>query len=197
MTDHSDDEPTLFDITPKPAKFDYFYTGENWPPEIDCPKHLPRTAIHIGTVEWSWSPANSRIDSYHLSSNRSHTHWILWVGNFDDNETFKWIHTPYAYGLKKGVSAKTAAADLILAAWQGEITCYGPDSIEPFHMVTAEGLLSKDELYALTKQVWTETGQTWLEGMPSLDQFSNPVLLECLKIYAGIKNEMRIIDRAK
>lgn len=153
MTDYNDEQPTLFDMppAPNPARFDCVYTDGEWPTEIDCPKQQPRTAIFIGYLEWSWSPANSRIESYYLSTNRRHTHWILW-GSIYDAEHDDYKQGPQAYCPKKGVTAKTAAVNLILTAWQGEITTYRSEPLEPFHGFS-EGLLSGEELHALLAEM--------------------------------------------
>ena len=47
------------------------------------PKRMERTADFLCTIEWSWSPANERMESYYLQ--RGRTHWILWRKDFDDN----------------------------------------------------------------------------------------------------------------
>jgi hypothetical protein len=64
----------------------------------------------------------------------------------------KWVRYPYALCIKKGVEAGAAAIHLLIAGWKGEMTTYGsPD--EP-HYVTAEGLLSADELKIAAKIFW-------------------------------------------
>jgi hypothetical protein len=139
-------------LSPIDAKFTY--AGPNWTPTIDCPKRLPRSARHVATIEWAWSPAHSRQDRLHLSTNRSRTHWILWNGYLDDNEwPTRWRHSPYAFCNKEGLDAKTAALYLLVAGWRGELAAYGsPD--EPFHYVTREGLLSAAELNLATEIFW-------------------------------------------
>jgi len=140
------------ELPPKPADLDCIYAPPGWvteedrhvftPPPIDCPEKLPQRAVHVGTVEWAWSPAHSRQDKLHLSTNKSRSHWILWTGYFDDDETMRWEHFPYAFCVKKGVPAKTAVVYLLLEGWKGD--SYIPD--EPPHYFTSAGLLSADEL---------------------------------------------------
>jgi hypothetical protein len=150
----------LLHLPRKPADLDCVYTPTGWvnvedryvftPPPIDCPKKLPQRAAHVGTVEWAWSPAHSRQDRLHLSTNRIRSHWILWTGYFDDNETMRWEHFPYAFCVKKGVPAKTAAVYLLLKGWKGDPDI--PD--EPPHYFTSEGLLSSDELNMVAEVFW-------------------------------------------
>lgn len=140
-------------LPPKPESFECRYAGMNWTRTIDCPADIPRTAKHVATVEWAWSPAHSRTDRYRLSTNRSRSHWILWTGYYDEDEFQKWIYWPYAYGPKRGAPAKTAAMYLLLTGWQGEQREFESPS-DPFHYLTRSGLLSGDELAMLSEIAW-------------------------------------------
>ena len=42
------------------------------------PTMMPPSASPLAKLEWSWSPMNSAILSFHLSLNRAGTHWIAW-----------------------------------------------------------------------------------------------------------------------
>jgi hypothetical protein len=141
-----------------PAEFNY--AGPDWIPTIDCPKTLPRGAKYVATVEWAWSPAHSRQDSYHLSTNRSRTHWILWLGYIDEEcWTAKWEHYPRAFCAKRGMPAKTAAFYLFLEGCRAERAQYDGSPEEPFHYVTGEGVLSSRELNLAAQHVWGNESQ--------------------------------------
>lgn len=128
-------------------------TNFEFPTHFDCPKKMPRTAKYVGGVEWAWSPGHSRQDLYYLSTNRSRTHWILWFGYFDDYDTHRWEHLPYAFGPKIGVSDKDAACELILAGWTNEIK---NGDVDQFHFVVSEGLLSLDDMLKIAECVWVD-----------------------------------------
>jgi hypothetical protein len=65
----------------------------------------------------------------------------------------KWVRYPHAFCIKKGVELRAAAIHLLIAGWKGEMAAYGsPD--EPFHYVTAEGLLSANELKIAAEIFW-------------------------------------------
>jgi hypothetical protein len=104
----------------------------------------------VASVAWSWSPAHSRDDVYHLSTNKHRTHWILWISVYNDVvPPYGWMRAPYAYGPKPGVSPEIAAFYLVLEAWKHE-----QDATAPFRQIDAEGLLSADDLYLLADLVW-------------------------------------------
>jgi hypothetical protein len=55
------------------------------PPGIEAPENPPSSALFIAGVDmFSDSPFNQRADKYLLSRNRPRSHWILWVGYYDD-----------------------------------------------------------------------------------------------------------------
>ena len=146
------------DIPSLPAKPNHFecqYAGKNWMPDIDCPARMPRTAKHVATVEWTWTPWHNYEFSYHLSTNISRTHWILWWGYYDDIVTCKWVHIPYAYGPRKGVLPKVAAIYLMIEGLRGQ-QAEDEDSISDFHIIKRTGLVSEEELWSIESLVWPE-----------------------------------------
>jgi hypothetical protein len=42
-----------------------------------------RNATFLCTLEWTWTPANERQESYYLTASRKH--WNLWIKRYDDN----------------------------------------------------------------------------------------------------------------
>ena len=98
------------------------YLGWEKNPDIDdFPKTKPRSATFVAALEWSWSPAHSRQDWYHISTNKSRSHWFFWHSYIDDNDwSYPWIHTIVAIGPKKGIDKYTAAKELLEKFWEGE-----------------------------------------------------------------------------
>ena len=114
-----------------------------------------RKAKFLCTIEWSWSPAHERMDSYYLQRDR--THWILWLRSYDDN-WMKW-EKPIAIArcLWKGLGYNKDAAMTLLAAFLAEnLRCWDPD-LDHFHTVTDTGLLPSGELDAVVDAVWGNT----------------------------------------
>ena len=133
------------------------YTGMNRTVAIDAPKVRPRSALQVGIVGWSWSPMHSRMDTYHLSSNRSRTHWILWQSVFDELACADGPSEPYAYCLRRNVPKPEAARALLLAGWQGESADWvamSDEPMEPFHQVLEGGLLTKRQWLAMRSVAW-------------------------------------------
>ena len=108
----------------------------------------PTELQYIGTVEWTWSPMHLRIDSYYLSSDRTRSHWFLWVSSFDDDDCLL-----YACASKKGISEKVAAVYLLIDAWNYEREF---DELDHFHIINTVEFLSVAEFRAIGRVVWPE-----------------------------------------
>ena len=119
-------------------------------PEKDCPKGSPRKVEFLGSVEWAWSPMNSRWDAYFLNPRGNYR--LLWTRYLDDNEwPPKWRWNLYAWGLKKGVSEKESAVYLLADAWAAEAQ---ESDLDHFHLINDPGLLTIPELCAIGRWVW-------------------------------------------
>ncbi len=141
-------------VPPRPAGFE----GKQKPPEsVRPPAQMPRTAKYIGQVEWAWSPMNTRLDAYYLSSNRARTHWFLWLRLYDDNWG-KWDEPQiYAYAPKQGVEETIAATFLLLDAWSADALV---TTLDHFHWINQAELLSVEELGAIGRVVWPAASET-------------------------------------
>ena len=118
----------------------------------DHPTGSPRNLEYLGAVEWAWGPAHDRLDCYYL--NPRGKYWILWIRWLDDNEWEpKWKWSVYAYGLKKGVDAKTAATYLLMDAWKAEKE---HSDLDHFFLINEAGSLTVDELLEIARVVWPE-----------------------------------------
>jgi hypothetical protein len=127
-------------------------------------KHMDRrTTSFLCTIEWSWSPANYRNESYYLQRRR--THWVLWVKHHGDVE--EWYPKPIAIarcqrGEGFAQDYKAAAMILLAAVLTEEIRQYGSE-LDRFHAITDAGLLSIKDLQVVAETVWGKRGQELLE----------------------------------
>jgi len=143
----------VVDLPPRPKSF-----------ESHCGKYLSIRGLpsdnrtvkiqFIGTVEWAWSPMHSRIESYHISTNRYRTHWCVWVCRFD-GYSCQWEseRTLYAYCENRRIPKKTAAIHLLIDAWDYEREF---EELEHFHLLNSVELLSVAEFRAIGRAVWPE-----------------------------------------
>lgn len=131
--------------------------GAEPPRGIELPEKPPRSALFVASVDmFSQSACNQRFDKYLLSRNRKRSHWILWLGYFDDDMELKWVYMPYALMPCRGVSAKDAATEMLCAIWSEE---RGRESLStPFSAVGAAGLLTADDLREIAARVWPKEG---------------------------------------
>jgi hypothetical protein len=120
--------------------------------ERDRPKGSPRKLEYLGSVEWTWSPMHSRVDSYYL--NPRGRYWLLWIRSREDEDwSRKWIWMLYAYGPRKGVDAKTAATYLLLDAWNAEKKI---NELDHWFLIDEEAFLSVAEIAEISRKVWPE-----------------------------------------
>ena len=130
------------------------YAGSEWPTDAKLPSQMPKNAEHIATVSWSWAPAHCREDHYHISMDDDNSHWVLWIGYFDVDDTQAWQHSPYAYGPKTDLSVIEVARKLLQQGWIGEVE--QDQDLEQFHFVSSEGILKVVDLKDIANNVWGE-----------------------------------------
>ncbi len=116
------------------------------------PKGSPRKTTFLCTVEWAWSPAHNRINSYYL--NPRGKYWLLWnyCQNFNDWD-LKWRWVLYGYGPRKDVSTKEAAVYLLLDTWASETKHW---DLDKYHWIDGTGFLSIGDITAIASSVWPE-----------------------------------------
>jgi hypothetical protein len=119
----------------------------------DPPRKMPRTARYIGQMEWAWSPNNSRLDAYYLSTDARRARWYLWIRFYDD-DWGRWAAPQvYARAPKKSVPPKVAAILLLADAWAEETR---ESQLDHFHWINEAGFLSVEELRAIGRAVWPD-----------------------------------------
>ncbi|MBM3853011.1 MAG: hypothetical protein FJ399_07625 [Verrucomicrobia bacterium] len=131
--------------------------GAEPPRGIELPVKPPRSARFVARLDmYLQFPCNERSDTYRLSKNRKRSHWILWMGYFDDNMEMKWVYMPYALLACGDTDAAAAARVMLEAAWLEEKRVGSLDTT--FEAVVADGLLTVDELREIAARVWPKEG---------------------------------------
>jgi hypothetical protein len=120
-----------------------------WRPDDILPKRRPRHMTYLGTVEWSWAPWSSRIESYWL--HRARGHWIVWMQDRDwtNDPEYRWQVA--AYVARDGITAEQAAPHLIVARWSEE---RDDRDLEQFHFISGTGAIAVEEWMAIGRAVW-------------------------------------------
>lgn len=139
-------------LPPRPPSFQGYCDFVDPMPDDVRPKGSPRNIQYLGSVEWAWGPMNSRLDSYYLNPRRSQ--WLLWVRYRDENDwKLRWAWILYAYGPRRGVTAKDAAIYLLMDAWSAEAQ---KSQLDHYGWINQPGLLSVEEISAIARAVWSE-----------------------------------------
>lgn len=139
------------DLPPRPGNLRVHcdYDGEELPRQ-HRPVGMPRKMYYLCTVEWSWSPMNSRIDAYYLNWRRPH--WLLWIHDADPfaDDTVPRTRV-YAWARGRSAEAHEAAVYLLMDAWRAEAA---DDALDHFHMIDSAGLLRVEDLMAIGRAIW-------------------------------------------
>ena len=91
-----------------PKSFAIRFVSETPLDDTNHPKAMPPSAVYLCQLEWANAPWSHPLVAYYLSTNRCRRHWLLWRMDWDDNWG-RWATSLCAYGLRRGVPAKTAA----------------------------------------------------------------------------------------
>jgi len=83
------------------------------------PSKISRSAKQIAEVEWVWSCANSRKDSYYISLDSTRTRWVFWQSYFHDSEApWRWVCHDVSSAPRADISRKEAAAAMLQNYWR-------------------------------------------------------------------------------
>jgi hypothetical protein len=108
-------------LSPSFTNISSFIGTEIGDPYSDLAEKSPRTAKHVVTLFWSWSPAHSRRSEYRLATDRHRKTWNLYEIT-DNPEARKPLCCRVATGEPyKGIPAESAAYQLLLSTWDEEI----------------------------------------------------------------------------
>ena len=111
----------------------------------------PRTARHVITLFWSWSPAHSRRSEYRLATDRNRKTWNLYELTIDPDSR-KQLCCRVATGEPyKGISPEIAAYQLLLSTWYEEINQwdFDPNNYE----IDKSGLLNEIDINKIVKKL--------------------------------------------
>jgi hypothetical protein len=120
-------------------------------PYSDLAEKSPRTAKHVVTLFWSWSPAHSRRSEYRLATDRDRKTWNLYEIT-DNPESRKKLCCRVATGEPyKGMPAENAAYQLLLSTWDEEIKQwdFDPKDFE----IDSGGLLNEIDINEIIKKL--------------------------------------------
>jgi len=135
------------DMPPRPDGFRgscMYYQGV---PEGLKEPHEPNNPKLVGGVEWSWSPAHSRLDNYFIEQRGEW--WLLW-NSFEDELDCDVVWTLYGAAKCEIALEYEAAIYALMDAWSG-------DEVDHFHWITHEGVLSAGDMNEIAKAVWPDT----------------------------------------
>lgn len=120
----------------------------------------PRSAKHVVTISWSWSPMHSRRSEYRLATDQSKQTWNLYEISLDP-DTGKRISARVATGSPHhGISADRASYFLLKAAWLSEIDHWEFDPIG--FEINDEGLLVENDVSEIVSELAWITRSSWL-----------------------------------
>lgn len=139
----------LRDIPPRPNRLDIITRWQDSPIPDTVPQK-PQSTIYIGAVEWSWSPAHSRMDNYYLS--KSDEEWILYL-HLDDDLFGEWIWHPVAWARPLEFDDWTVSFWMIHDLLVDESKV---NEVDEFHLISGEGLFRVGDFRNLASLVWPE-----------------------------------------
>lgn len=152
----------------RPVRFGgAFYVAQSCriPRRVVVPRSRPRSARHVGSVWWSWSPGNSRSEQLYLSFDRSRRFYLLWFEWSDDGFSESRIA---AYVPRKGLDPRAAAISLITANYQGEEREYA--SAGGPWVGSSPGLLDSEELMLVAELIWSDIPGHHHSDSPATDR---------------------------
>ena len=121
-----------------------FIGSEIGDPTSESAEKAPRSAKHVVTISWSWSPMHSRTSEYRIATDKNRAGWHLYEiteGDLNDKKLCSRVSSGYPY---KGVTVDRAAYLLLKAAWESEVEQweFDPSGFE----VDKSGLLTEKEI---------------------------------------------------
>jgi len=117
-----------------------------WP---DAVPETPDKVLYLGALEWTWSPAHSRFDSYYLAYTK--TAWIIYLHEFSDGAGETWDWYPYAASNKVGGTLRAVGFWMVFDLLKADSSFH---EVGPFHVVSGEGLLSVGDFKEIKARIW-------------------------------------------
>jgi hypothetical protein len=118
----------------------------------------PERVIYLGALEWTWSPAHSRFDSYYLSFTTDD--WLIYLHEYYDGMDDTWEWYPYAASPKVDGDIRAISFWLVHDLLKADSREH---EVDHFHLVSAQGLLSVGDFKNMGELVWAESeeGEDW------------------------------------
>ena len=139
-----------------------FIGSEIGDPTSELAQKAPRTATHVVTVSWSWSPMHSRTSEYRIASDQNRTGWHLYEITEGESEGKKLCSRVSSGSPYKGVSAESAAYYLLKAAWESEVKewDFDPSGLE----VDKSGLLTGEDILEISDAITLTSKISWFRS---------------------------------
>jgi hypothetical protein len=167
-----------------------FIGSEIGDPTSESSEKAPRTAKHVVTISWSWSPMHSRTSEYRIATDKNRAGWHLYEitdGDMSDKKLCSRVSSGYPY---KGVTAARAAYLLLKAAWESEVEQweFDPSGFE----VDKSGLLTNKEILEISEAISWSSQISWFseQSTQSLDllkeQLQEPIDDQLIEVFDEI-----------
>lgn len=175
-----------------------FIGSEIGDPTSELAEKAPRSAKHIVTISWSWSPMHSRTSEYRIASDKNRAGWHLYEiteGDVNDKKLCSRVSSGYPY---KGMTADRAAYQLLKAAWESEAEQWDFDPSG--FQIDKLGLLAKKEIIRITKDIeWSSQVSWFREQSPeSLDlikeELQDPIDDQLIEVFDEIESSAKDLD---
>ena len=175
-----------------------FIGSEIGDPTSELAEKAPRSAKHIVTISWSWSPMHSRTSEYRIASDKNRAGWHLYEiteGDVNDKKLCSRVSSGYPY---RGMTADRAAYQLLKAAWESEAEQWDFDPSG--FQIDKLGLLAKKEIIRITKDIeWSSQVSWFREQSPeSLDlikeELQDPIDDQLIEVFDEIESSAKDLD---
>jgi hypothetical protein len=175
-----------------------FIGSELGDPTSELAEKAPRSAKHVMTISWSWSPMHSRTSEYRIATDKNRAGWHLYEitdGDVNDKKLCSRVSSGYPY---KGVTVDRAAYLLLKAAWESEVEQwdFDPSGFE----VDKSGLLTNKEILEISEAISLSSQISWFseQSPQSLDllkeQLQEPIDDQLIEVFDEIETSANELD---
>ena len=155
----------LLEDSPNFLTINSFIGSEIGDPYSELAENAPRSAKHVVTLSWSWSPMHSRTAEYRIASDKNREAWHLYEINPGDMDGKKLCSRISSGSPYKGMPAERAAYLLLQIAWKSEVEQwdFNPSGFE----IDESGLLTNQEIFKITEDIeWSSKASWFREQSP-------------------------------
>ena len=175
-----------------------FIGSEIGDPTSESAEKAPRSAKHVVTISWSWSPMHSRTSEYRIATDKKRAGWHLYEiteGDVNNKKFCSRVSSGYPY---KGVTVDRAAYLLLKAAWESEAEQWDFDPSG--FRIDKLGLLAKKEILRITKDIEWSSHVSWFreQSPESLDllkeELQDPIDDQLIEVFDEIESSANELD---